>query len=135
MKRGSLKRWAALLKGELLTVFFAARDPEAPWLARLVAIAVAAYALSPIDLIPDFIPVLGLLDDLILVPLGFWLALRLMPPAVIARARQRAAEQRGRLPRNLKVAAAIVVLWVLVAVLVIVWLVGRTGGGAPAGTV
>ena len=100
MKRGSLKRWAALLKGELLTVFYAARDPEAPWLARLVAIAVAAYALSPIDLIPDFIPVLGLLDDLILVPLGFWLVLRLMPPAVIARARQRAAAQRGRLPRN-----------------------------------
>ena len=87
MKRGSLKRWAALLKGELLTVFYAARDPEAPWLARLVAIAVAAYALSPIDLIPDFIPVLGLLDDLILVPLGFWLVLRLMPPAVIATAR------------------------------------------------
>jgi uncharacterized membrane protein YkvA (DUF1232 family) len=100
MKRGSLKRWAALLKGELLTVFYAARDPEAPWLARLVAIAVAAYALSPIDLIPDFIPVLGLLDDLILVPLGFWLVLRLMPPAVIARARQRAAEQLAAQPQG-----------------------------------
>ncbi|SFR94529.1 Uncharacterized membrane protein YkvA, DUF1232 family [Mitsuaria sp. PDC51] len=134
MKRGSLKRWAALLKGELLTVFYAARDPEAPWLARLVAIAVAAYALSPIDLIPDFIPVLGLLDDLILVPLGFWLVLRLMPPAVIARARQRAAAQRGRLPRNLKVAGAIVVVWVLLLALLVMWLVGRSGG-APAGTV
>ena len=133
MKRGSLKRWAALLKGELLTVFYAARDPEAPWLARFVAIAVAAYALSPIDLIPDFIPVLGLLDDLILVPLGFWLVLRLMPPQVIARARQRAAEQRGRLPRNLKVGAAIVVLWVLLMVLLVVWLAGR--GGTPAGAV
>ncbi|WP_431260028.1 YkvA family protein [Roseateles chitinivorans] len=133
MKRGSLKRWAALLKGELLTVFYAARDPEAPWLARFVAIAVAAYALSPIDLIPDFIPVLGLLDDLILVPLGFWLVLRLMPPQVIARARLRAAEQRGRLPRSLKVGAAIVVLWVLLMVLLVVWLVGR--GGAPAGAV
>ncbi|ANH69803.1 YkvA family protein [Mitsuaria sp. 7] len=133
MKRGSLKRWAALLKGELLTVFYAARDPEAPWLARFVAIAVAAYALSPIDLIPDFIPVLGLLDDLILVPLGFWLVLRLMPPQVIARARLRAAEQRGRLPRNLKVGMAIVVLWVLLMVLLVMWLIGR--GGAPAGVV
>ncbi len=135
MKRGSLKRWAALLKGELLTVYFAARDPEAPWLARCVAIAVAAYALSPIDLIPDFIPVLGLLDDIILVPLGFWLVLKLMPPPVLARARLRAAEQRGRLPRNLKVGAAIVVGWVLALVLIVVWLVGRTGGGAPPGPV
>ncbi|MDH0865583.1 YkvA family protein [Mitsuaria sp. GD03876] len=135
MKRGSLKRWAALLKGELLTVYFAARDPEAPWLARFVAIAVAAYALSPIDLIPDFIPVLGLLDDILLVPLGFWLVLRLMPPPVIARARQRAAAQRDRLPRNLKVAAAIVVAWVLVLALIVVWLVGRGGGGAAGGSV
>jgi len=69
-----------------------------------------------------------LLDDLILVPLGFWLVLRLMPPAVIARARVRAAEQRGRLPRNLKVAGAIVVLWVLLMVLLVVWLMGRGGG-------
>ena len=79
MKRGSLKRWAALLKGELLTVYYAARDPEAPWLARFVAIAVAAYALSPIDLIPDFIPVIGYLDDLLIVPLGLLLVIRLAP--------------------------------------------------------
>ncbi|ALV09240.1 YkvA family protein [Roseateles depolymerans] len=123
MKRASLKRWAALIKGELLTVYYAARDREAPWPARLLALAVAAYALSPIDLIPDFIPILGWLDDLILVPLGFWLVLRLMPPAVIARARERAALQRARLPRNLRMAVAIVVLWALLLVLLLsLWL-------------
>lgn len=121
MKRGSLKRWAALLKGELLTVFYAARDREAPWPARLLALAVAAYALSPIDLIPDFIPIIGWLDDLLLVPLGFWLVLRLMPPAVLTRARQRAALQRDRLPRNLKMAAAIIALWMLLLVGLVVW--------------
>lgn len=125
MKRASLKRWAALIKGELLTVYYAARDREAPWPARLLALAVAAYALSPIDLIPDFIPILGWLDDLILVPLGFWLVLRLMPPAVIARARQRAALQRARLPRNLRMAVAIVALWVLLLVLLVSLWLGR----------
>jgi uncharacterized membrane protein YkvA (DUF1232 family) len=124
--RGSLKRWAALLKGELLTVFYAARDREAPWGARLLALAVTAYALSPIDLIPDFIPVLGLLDDLLLVPLGFWLVLRLMPPPVIARARERAAQQRERLPRGLRIAAAAIVLWVLAMVLLGVWWFGKS---------
>lgn len=123
MKRASLKRWAALIKGELLTVYYAARDQEAPWPARLLALAVAAYALSPIDLIPDFIPILGWLDDLILVPFGFWLVLRLMPPAVIARARERAALQRARLPRHLRMAAVIVVLWALLLVLLVsLWL-------------
>ena len=93
MKRGSLKRWAALLKGELLTVFYAARDPEAPWLARFVAIAVAAYALSPIDLIPDFIPVLGQLDELVIVPALVYLALRLIPDKIVVECRrQRDAE-------------------------------------------
>ena len=125
---------AQRIRIESHTVWLAARDPRTPLFAKLVGLLVAAYALSPIDLIPDFIPVLGLLDDLILVPLGFWLVLRLMPPAVIARARQRAAAQRGRLPRNLKVAGAIVVVWVLLLALVVTWLVGRSGG-APAGTV
>lgn len=111
MVRGGLKRWAALLRGELLTVYYAARDPAAPWPLRLLALLLAGYALSPIDLIPDFIPVLGWLDDLILLPLGFWLVLRLMPPPVLARARARAAQQRERLPRQLLVAGLIVVLW------------------------
>lgn len=127
MKRLSIKRWAALLKGELLTVYHAARDREAPWPARLLAFAVAAYALSPIDLIPDFIPILGWLDDLILVPLGFWLVMRLMPPQVLARAREKAARQRERLPRSLKMAALIIGVWLLVMAGLIVWWLNSRG--------
>ncbi len=121
MKRGSLKRWAALIKGELLTVFYAVRDREAPWPARLVAVAVALYALSPIDLIPDVIPLLGWLDDLVLVPAGFWLVLRLMPAPVMARAHARAAVQRDRLPRTLRWIAAFAALWMLTLVGVLIW--------------
>ncbi|UXH78320.1 YkvA family protein [Roseateles amylovorans] len=124
MKRGSLKRWAALIKGELLTVFYAVRDREAPWPARLVALAVAAYALSPIDLIPDFIPLLGWLDDLVLVPAGFWLVLKLMPAPVMARAQARAAVQRDRLPRILRLAAAGLALWLLTLIGLLVWWLG-----------
>ena len=75
----SLKSWARALKRDVSALWIAARDPRVPWYAKALAGAVAAYALSPIDLIPDFIPVLGYLDDLILVPAGIWLVLRLVP--------------------------------------------------------
>ncbi|MFC6662253.1 YkvA family protein [Deinococcus multiflagellatus] len=75
-----LRTLARRLKAELLALSLAARDPRTPWYARAWALLVLAYALSPIDLIPDFIPVLGQLDDLLLVPAGLWLALRLIPP-------------------------------------------------------
>ena len=87
----ALKRWANGIKRDVVAVWFAARDPLAPVLARLLALAVAAYALSPVDLIPDFIPVLGYLDDLLIVPLGLMLVIRLLPPDVLALARGRAA--------------------------------------------
>jgi uncharacterized membrane protein YkvA (DUF1232 family) len=74
-----------------LVVWLAGKDPRTPWLCRILALSVAAYAFSPIDLIPDFIPVLGLLDDLVLVPAGVWLALRLAPPALVAEWRRAAA--------------------------------------------
>ena len=112
-RRGWLRSWALGLKGEVLAVFFAARDPAAPWGPRLLALLVAAYALSPIDLIPDFIPVLGLLDDLILVPLGLWLVLRWMPAAVMVRARARATALLAR-PRSWLAGAAVVLIWGLV---------------------
>ena len=132
MKRGSLKRWAALLKGELLTVFYAARDPEAPWLARLVAIAVAAYALSPIDLIPDFIPVLGYVDDLILLPAAIYLALKLIPREVLEDGRARAVEWiDARPPATLAryIAAGIIVLiWLTLAGLLWIDVVDRLEG-------
>lgn len=119
-RRGLLKTWARALKTEVLAVYFAARDPAAPWAWRLLALAVAAYALSPIDLIPDFIPLLGYLDDLILLPLGLWLVIRLMPPAVMARARQR-AEQLLQKPRSWAAAAAVLLVWLALAALAAHW--------------
>ena len=94
----SLRRWARALKAETLALSFAARDPRVPWYAKLLAAAVVAYALSPIDLIPDFIPILGYLDDVVIVPLGIALTLRLVPPDVLeeCRARARAELASGR---------------------------------------
>ncbi|GAA5531925.1 YkvA family protein [Deinococcus aluminii] len=95
-----LREFARHLKAELLALSFAARDPRTPWPARALALLVLAYALSPIDLIPDFIPVLGQLDDLLLVPAGLWLALRLIPAEVLSDARARAAAHPARLARS-----------------------------------
>ena len=94
---GRAKTWARGIKRDVVTVYFAARDPLAPLAPRILAAVVAAYALSPIDLIPDFIPVLGYLDDLLIVPLGLLLVMRLMPREVLANARIQAdACWRGR---------------------------------------
>lgn len=111
-----LRRWAQKLEGEALALYFAVRDPRTPWYAKLIAGAVVAYALSPIDLIPDFIPVLGYLDDAILVPLGIALAIRLIPAEVLAAARARAAAVAER-PRNRTATAVIVLLWIAAALL------------------
>jgi uncharacterized membrane protein YkvA (DUF1232 family) len=110
-----LKRWAAQLKRDVLTLWIAARSSETPWAARLMAAAVAAYALSPIDLIPDFIPVLGYLDDLLIVPLGIYLTLRLIPVHLLAQFRLQADAQPKR-PKSLVGAAVIVLIWLLVLV-------------------
>ena len=118
------KQWARALKRDVLVVYLAARDPRTPWALRLLALAVAAYALSPIDLVPDFIPVLGYLDDLLIVPLGLALALRLLPPPVLLAARERAARMLAR-PRSWLAAALIIMLWVLLAVLLFAWWRGR----------
>jgi uncharacterized membrane protein YkvA (DUF1232 family) len=93
---GKAKAWAKSLKRDVTALWLAARDPRVPWYAKAVAAAVAAYALSPVDLIPDFIPVLGYLDDLIIVPLGIMLAITLIPQPVMAELRQQAAERAGR---------------------------------------
>ena len=119
MWAASLIARARQLRKHTLTVYFAARDPRTPMLVRLLAILVAAYALSPIDLIPDFIPVIGLLDDLLLIPLGLALIVRLTPPAVLASARQQ-AEQAARMPVSYGAAAFIVVVWG-----VVVWVAAR----------
>ncbi|MEO8165791.1 MAG: YkvA family protein, partial [Betaproteobacteria bacterium] len=94
--------------------WFASRDPRAPWYAKWLAVCIVAYVLSPIDLIPDFIPVLGYLDEIILLPAALWLVLKLMPPEVLVDARAGAQawmEARRPKPRNWIAAAIIVVLW------------------------
>lgn len=123
-----LRDWARRLQAETLALWFAARDARTPWYAKLVVAVVVAYALSPVDLVPDFIPVLGLVDDVILIPLGVALALRLIPADAIADARARA---RGALadprPRNRVAGAVIVAIWIAAAALVAlaVWRAAR----------
>jgi uncharacterized membrane protein YkvA (DUF1232 family) len=109
---GRFKLWARSVKRDAHALYLAARDPRVPWHAKALAALVAAYALSPIDLIPDFIPVLGLLDDALLLPLGIWAAVKLIPPDVMAEHR-RAAEQAATKPVSSAAALAIVVLWAI----------------------
>ena len=106
-----LKGWARALKRDVVALRLAARDPRVPWYAKALAAAVAAYALSPIDLIPDFIPVIGYLDDLVIVPIGIWLAVRMIPPGVMAEYRAAAATAPRMTSRA--GAIAIVAIWLL----------------------
>jgi uncharacterized membrane protein YkvA (DUF1232 family) len=116
---GEWKQWAGRLKSETYALYLAYRDPRMPWYAKLFAALVVGYAFSPIDLIPDAIPVLGYLDDLILVPLGVALAVRMIPEDVLSESRQKAREmvERGERPVSRAAAAVIVVLWLALAVL------------------
>lgn len=109
----SLKERANDLKRYTLVVYFAARDPRTPLLVRVLALLVAAYALSPVDLIPDFIPVLGYLDDLVLVPLGLALVIRLLPTPVLASAREQ-AERAAAHPTSKLAGRIILAVWLLV---------------------
>ena len=113
----TLKAWARALKSEVAVLYFVVRDPRTPVAAKFIAALVVAYALSPIDLIPDFIPVLGLLDDLVLLPLGIALALKLVPPEVLGDARLRAAAALEKPRRYLGylTTTLIVVFWLLLA--------------------
>ncbi len=115
----NLKQRARQLKMEVYAVYLAYRDPRVPWYAKLVAACVVGYAFSPIDLIPDPIPVLGYLDDLVIVPLGIALALRLIPPDVMAECREKAQAAQDK-PTNWVAAGVIIAIWVLLAALVIV---------------
>ena len=106
----NIQIWARRLIRDVHAVYLAACDPRVPWYAKILAAAVAGYALSPIDLIPDFIPVLGYADDLVIVPLGIWLVVSLIPNEVMTecRAKADAAEQR---PRSTVAAVAIIAIW------------------------
>jgi uncharacterized membrane protein YkvA (DUF1232 family) len=123
----TLARWkmrARQLQAEVYALYLASRDPRVPWYAKAVAVCVVGYALSPIDLIPDFIPVLGYLDDLVLIPLGVALVLRMIPPAVMVECRARArAELADGKPVSRTAAAVIVLIWVGLAALVVVLIV------------
>jgi len=104
------KAWARTIKRDVIALWIAARDPRVPWYAKLAAGCVAAYALSPIDLIPDFIPVLGYLDDIVLVPLGIAAAVRMVPPPLMAEFRATAASSAGR-PISRVGATVIIAIW------------------------
>lgn len=112
-----LRAWARGLKRDVMALWLAARDPRVPMLPKLLAGLVAAYALSPIDLIPDFIPVLGYLDDLLIVPAGIWLAVRMIPAQVLDDLRARAEEQL----RPISWFELVLVLAIWLAALGVVW--------------
>jgi len=115
-----LKEWARAIKRDVHTVYLAARDPRVPWYAKALALCVAAYALSPIDLIPDFIPVLGYLDDLIIVPLGILAVVQLIPPEIMAEHRATAAMASAR-PVSRSGAVVIVLIWIA-SIAIMAWL-------------
>ena len=117
-----LKQRARHLKAESFALYLAARDPRTPWYVKFLVGGIVAYAYSPIDLIPDFVPILGYLDDLILIPLGIALVIKLVPDAVLAECRTRAQEtlQNGK-PVSRVAGAVIVVIWLALAALCIVW--------------
>lgn len=121
----ALRQRARHLKNEVFALYLAYRDPRVPWYAKVFIAFVVAYAFSPIDLIPDFIPVLGYLDDLILIPLGVTLALRMIPSEVLAECREQAQAlaAQGK-PINRTAAVVIVGIWILCGILVFTWLFG-----------
>jgi uncharacterized membrane protein YkvA (DUF1232 family) len=110
------RAWARAIKRDVHALYLASRDPRVPWWAKTAALLVAGYALSPIDLIPDFIPVLGYLDDVILVPLGIALVVRLIPPAIMAEHRAAAAAAHDR-PVSRVAAVVIAGIWIAAATL------------------
>jgi uncharacterized membrane protein YkvA (DUF1232 family) len=114
----SIKERARFLKRDTLAVWYASRDKRTPWYARLLAVVVAAYAFSPIDLIPDFIPVLGYLDDIILIPAGIALTLHLIPPQVMADARARAEDSLTQ-PNPWWMTVLIILVWLAVLALLL----------------
>lgn len=123
-----LLQWAKQLKAEAVTLWFCYRHPQTPLIAKILAIGIVAYAFSPIDLIPDFIPVLGLLDEAILLPIAIWFTLKFIPHPILAECREKAAQwlsEKHAKPRNWFGAAIIFTIWLLAAWLV--WLYwGRT---------
>lgn len=107
-----LKSWAKTMKRDVLVLYLVGRDPRVPWYVKFFAAATAAYALSPIDLIPDFIPILGYLDDIVILPLAIWLIVRCIPKEILAELRNEADLTLAHHPQSFLVAVVIGTLWV-----------------------
>ena len=121
MNNGAWKKWASSLRKNTYALYLASKDPRVPILAKIVIGVVVAYALSPIDLIPDFIPVIGYLDDLLLLPIGIWVAIRLIPRSVWKECQILAAERTLDVPRNRRAAIVILTIWVIAIGVFILW--------------
>jgi len=121
----NLKTWAKRIRRDGVTLWFACKDPRTPWYAKALGVVVVAYALSPIDLIPDFIPVLGYVDDVLLLPVLIWTTIRLLPPEVLAECRDQAErwlQTKGSKPSSRAGALLIVALWLAAGVAAWWWL-------------
>lgn len=117
-----MKRWAATLKSNTYALYLASRNPEVPLLAKILIALVVAYALSPIDLIPDFIPVIGYLDDLLILPVGIWLAIKSIPDNIWQQCLQDAAVQSQLLPKNTYAGFVIAAIWIISLIVCLVWI-------------
>jgi len=118
----SLNNWAKTLKKNTFALYLASKDPRVPSLAKILIAVIVAYALSPIDLIPDFIPVIGYLDDMLLLPLGIWLTIKLIPENIWLECQQSAQQQVFTLPKNRRAAIIIVIIWILAIIVFGFWL-------------
>ncbi|MCI2252783.1 DUF1232 domain-containing protein [Domibacillus sp. PGB-M46] len=118
-----LKKWARQLKRQLFMLYFACRDPRVPWYAKLFTACVVAYAFSPIDLIPDFIPVLGYIDDILLVPLGIFFALKMIPKPVMADCEEKAQKlMKDGKPKNWTAGVLVLLIWAALFIWVGRWI-------------
>jgi uncharacterized membrane protein YkvA (DUF1232 family) len=126
-----IKTKTARLKQEVVALYFAAREPRTPWYAKVLITGVVAYALSPIDLIPDPIPLLGYLDDLVILPLGIWLAVRMIPASILQECRAKAASANLQLPRNWWAATVIILLWLAALIMIARFVIEKLSINAP----
>ena len=118
----SAREWARTIKRDVVALWYAARDPRVPWYAKATAACVVAYALSPVDLIPDFVPILGYVDDLVIVPLGIVLAVRMIPPELLLEFR-RQAEAHGAQRKSYAGAVFVALVWLAATIVVGAWLI------------
>lgn len=128
MKNGAWKEWATSLKNNVYALYLASRHDRVPITAKIIIGSVLAYALSPIDLIPDFIPLIGYLDDLVLLPLGIWLSIRLVPREVWQECQALAVKREFEMPHSYRAAVVIVILWLLAIAGFMLWVWQFVGG-------